>query len=114
MSRFFRYLITLSYLKPRQWVHFAKRALLPTTTVKEKGSLVRQRVGLHLQPSLALSMYAKEPHEFRFLNHSKVFPDGLNDWHCQDMPKLWRYNLHYFDYLCDTALRPSAASHFAH
>lgn len=111
VSRFSLYLRTVGYLKPRQWVHFAKRALLPTTKFKKKGSHVRQRVGLHIQPSLALSMHAKEPHEFRFLNHSKIFFDGHIDWHCQDMPKLWRYNLHYFDYVCDAALPTSAAAH---
>lgn len=111
MSRFFVYLITVGYLKPRQWAHFAKRALLPTTKVKEKGSLVCQRIGLHIQPTLALSMYAKEAYEFRFLNHSKIFSDGHIDWHCQDMPKLWRYNLHYFDFVCDRSLPPTEATH---
>ena len=40
--------------------------------------------------------------EFRFLNLSRSFPRGQVDWACSDMPKLWRYNLHYFDYLRDS------------
>jgi uncharacterized heparinase superfamily protein len=36
------------------------------------------------------------------LNQEKAFPDGGIDWASNDMPKLWRYNLHYFDYLQDT------------
>lgn len=111
MSRFFLYLITVSYLKPSQWAHFAKRALLPTTKIKEKAIRVRRRVGIQIKPTLAWSMPSKEPYEFRFLNRSKVFSDERVDWHCQDMPKLWRYNLHYFDYICDTALPPSVAAY---
>lgn len=34
-----------------------------------------------------------------FLNHPvSVDPESL-DWHGGEFPKLWRYNLHYFDYL---------------
>ena len=35
-----------------------------------------------------------------FLNQSKKFAEPV-DWQCKEMPKLWRYNLHYFDYLQD-------------
>jgi hypothetical protein len=35
-----------------------------------------------------------------FLNH-RVALDDIRDWQCLDKPKLWRYNLHYFDYLLD-------------
>ncbi len=44
-------------------------------------------------------MPTQDAHEFCFLNQSKIFPDGQLDWHCKEMPKLWRYNLHYFDYV---------------
>jgi uncharacterized heparinase superfamily protein len=40
-----------------------------------------------------------DPGSFRFLNVARSFPGGSVDWTCADMPKLWRYNLHYFDYL---------------
>jgi uncharacterized heparinase superfamily protein len=36
-----------------------------------------------------------------FLNREKEFRPHAIDWLCRDMPKLWRYNLHYFDYLQD-------------
>lgn len=38
---------------------------------------------------------------FTFLNLTKEFPGGRIDWRSPEMPKLWRYNLHYFDYLLD-------------
>lgn len=35
-----------------------------------------------------------------FLNQKRSF-DYIADWTCIDEPKLWRYNLHYFDFLLD-------------
>lgn len=35
----------------------------------------------------------------RFLGAEQALVDGLPDWRAVDRPKLWRYNLHYFDYL---------------
>jgi uncharacterized heparinase superfamily protein len=34
-----------------------------------------------------------------FLNRFRGFGSGPIDWRAAEMPKLWRYNLHYFDYL---------------
>ena len=39
----------------------------------------------------------------RFLNATRSFPAGAIDWACTDAPKLWRYNLHYHDFLHDPA-----------
>ncbi len=36
--------------------------------------------------------------EFRFLNRTVAFHSEI-DWECKDVPRLWRYNLHYFDWL---------------
>lgn len=38
---------------------------------------------------------------FSFLNREKCFPSGSIDWQNTEMPRLWLYNLHYFDYLQD-------------
>ena len=35
----------------------------------------------------------------QFLNKSRKIETEVMDWRCADEPKLWRYNLHYFDYL---------------
>jgi uncharacterized heparinase superfamily protein len=37
-----------------------------------------------------------------FLNENRSF-DYISDWACLNEPKLWRYNLHYFDFLLDDA-----------
>ncbi|MBK9305874.1 MAG: alginate lyase family protein [Nitrospira sp.] len=39
---------------------------------------------------------------FRFLRQAKSHQADQVDWVSKDMPKLWRYNLHYFDYLHDS------------
>lgn len=38
-------------------------------------------------------------YEFRFLNQGMPANPETVDWHPQSMPRLWRYNLHYFDFL---------------
>jgi uncharacterized heparinase superfamily protein len=38
---------------------------------------------------------------FTFLNLEKDLQAGRIDWRSPEMPKLWRYNLHYFDCLLD-------------
>ncbi|MBW2031333.1 MAG: alginate lyase family protein [Deltaproteobacteria bacterium] len=38
--------------------------------------------------------------EFNFLNRSKTY-EGDVDWHDNTVSQLWRYNLHYFDYVAD-------------
>jgi len=43
-----------------------------------------------------------DPWSFRFLNIERTFADGSIDWISGELPKLWRYNLHYFDYLLDS------------
>lgn len=40
------------------------------------------------------------PGQFVFLNVARPWPSAP-DWRAADMPKLWRYNLHYFDYALD-------------
>ena len=41
----------------------------------------------------------------------RSFPGGSIDWVCGDLPKLWRYHLHYFDYLGNSG---RSAPHNAH
>lgn len=40
------------------------------------------------------------PGQFVFLNVARPWPSEP-DWRAADMPKLWRFNLHYFDYALD-------------
>ncbi|MDO6461361.1 alginate lyase family protein [Granulosicoccaceae sp. 1_MG-2023] len=53
---------------------------------------------------LTYPMGAAAPDGFCFLNREKRFDGGIPRWQNPDMPRLWSYNLHYFDYLQDPAL----------
>ena len=53
-------------------------------------------------PGISPSKSTGDDSYFCFLRQSKCHPSEHADWACKDMPKLWRYNLHYFDYLHDS------------
>ena len=55
-----------------------------------------------MQAPLVAATPQNREHEFRFLNVAKAFSHGKVDWTSTDMTRLWRYNLHYFDYILDT------------
>lgn len=42
-------------------------------------------------------------HRFRFLNHEVDFGSEV-DWNAAEQPMLWRYNLHYFEFLAQAEL----------
>ena len=62
---------------------------------------VRVRHGVSMQPPFVATTPPDREHEFRFLNVAKPFSRGKVDWTSTDMTRLWRYNLHYFDYILD-------------
>jgi hypothetical protein len=68
----------------------------------ERTAFVRVRRGVSMQAPLVTAMPQDGEHQFRFLNVSKTFSHGKVDWASTDMTKLWRYNLHYFDYILDS------------
>ena len=41
--------------------------------------------------------------EIELINRRRPFKVSGPDWNADDMPKLWRYNLHYFDFLHGTS-----------
>jgi hypothetical protein len=103
---------TARHLTPRQVAHQILRRLrayhgapLPKT-----GPVAREVSG-PVQFITAQFGARGDPWIFRFLNIERSFSDGSIDWVCADLPKLWRYNLHYFDYLCDSS---RSALHRAH
>ena len=105
MQRFLLYVRTLRYLKARQLSYFVARRLLPARSPKTAPEKIGVRVGTTMgdtgdvkpEPSI-------DEFEFKFLNRTKLFETGNIDWVCKTMPKLWRYNLHYFDYIHDSRL----------
>lgn len=101
MKRLLLFARTLIHLRPMQVLAQILMRVLPSPTqaLQIHGLLLRPGVGLN--PSLPHSRLSGKDHAFCFLNQGKTFPDGGIDWASKDMPKLWRYNLHYFDYLFD-------------
>ena len=98
---------TLAYLRPGQVLAQLRKRVLPPSRVRpvQQAGL---RPGVNIGPCLQSSRQPTGDYAFCFLNRERIFPASGIDWAGKDMPKLWRYNLHYFDYLCDTA-RPQEA-----
>src|SRR5437016_2886487 len=99
-TRISLYVRTISHLRVKQVMYFVLRRFLPTVNrPPKKTALVRLRHELSMRPPLATIMPQHGEREFRFLNVPKVFNHGSVDWASTDMTRLWRYNLHYFDYI---------------
>lgn len=96
------YARTLVYLRPLQVAYFLQRRILPQVRSVAKTANVRRRSGVSILPGISVSNPTGDDLQFCFLRQSKCIPLRNVDWVCKDMPKLWRYNLHYFDYLHDS------------
>ena len=101
MNHLLLYVRTLSSLKALQVVYFFLRRFLPARSFSPHKSKSRPRDGIRLASGYLCVTPSVGEHTFCFLNQTKVFLNGRVNWSCQEMPKLWRYNLHYFDYLND-------------
>jgi uncharacterized heparinase superfamily protein len=94
------YLRTLAHLRPRQVAYLFLRRII-RARVRVRGAVeMRLRASIRMDPAIPCVTDASE-NEFVFLKRSKPFKPGCVDWASREMPKLWRYNLHYFDYLHD-------------
>jgi uncharacterized heparinase superfamily protein len=93
---------TLAHLRPTQVLAQIIKRVLPSPTQIPQIHGLRLRPGVGLSPCFLHSCLPGRDHAFYFLNQEKIFPDGGIDWASKEMPKLWRYNLHYFDYLFDS------------
>jgi uncharacterized heparinase superfamily protein len=99
MKKIGLYVWTLVYLRPSQILYFLQRRILPRFQLIAQIDNARRRVGISMVPGISASSSTEDDSHFSFLGRSKRFEQGGVDWICRDMPKLWRYNLHYFDYL---------------
>ena len=95
------YARTLVYLRPLQIAYFFQRRILPQVRSVAKAANIRRRSGVSILPGISVSNPTGDDSQLCFLRQSKCIPLRNVDWVCKDMPKLWRYNLHYFDYLHD-------------
>ena len=99
VSKLARLFFTLRHLRPKQLVFFVLRRKFPARAVADTCS-----------PELSETFSCKSPidingsgdgrFDFHFLNCQKTFQSAI-DWQSIDESRLWRYNLHYFDYLRD-------------
>ena len=104
-----RILHTIRYLRPRQIVYRLWYRLRIAAPDLRPGPAIRQRSGIWVEPTTkTVSMGA--PNYFRFLNVEYPL-ESAADWNHPQRPKLWLYNLHYFDDLCAT---DAASRHAAH
>jgi hypothetical protein len=98
MHSLLQVLRTVSHLKPRQIAYQLIRRLGLRTKVSQVNGSIAQRQGVTLNPFIVRRMYGDE-NAFTFLNLTRRFDPARSDWAASGMDKLWRYNLHYFNYL---------------
>jgi len=94
----YRYIGTVAYLKPRQIAFQLGRRLGNGTKIDPVNGSPCLREGIEFAHSLRRQMQGEE-NTFSFLNVTRRFDLERFDWAPPDVDKLWRYNLHYFEYL---------------
>lgn len=92
---------TLSHLKPRQVLRLLAHRLRLSLAVPLPSGPIHRRTSIALVTAWCDREASSRGATFHFLNVTKAIPIERIDWVSRDMPKLWRYNLHYFDYLHD-------------
>jgi uncharacterized heparinase superfamily protein len=100
---------TLRHLKASQIAYMVWRRLGPRPSLPPRPDLVTARPGLCPGPFLATQGSLPAPSTFCFLNRNQVFDPEAMDWEVAEMPKLWCYNLHYFDFITDPDCSPELA-----
>lgn len=95
------YLHTIRHLRARQLFYLFLRRVLPFgNEVGFAGQInVNETTRMARMADRAPSLFGKS--EFRFLNVTRRFDPCCINWGAPGMSRLWRYNLHYFDYLKD-------------
>lgn len=86
---------TVRYLKPAQFGGRFRR-LLPAPRLSKVNLPTPRQPALRLQPREMREASMTGPATFRFLNIEAALPENGN-WDPEGLPRLWRYNLHYFD-----------------
>ena len=100
---------TLRFFSARQLVYLFVRRVLPATNNKlQSGVATDLQNGAEFFPFLLNQEPKLASNRFHFLNQpGPVFdPQSIDiDWRAAEFPKLWRYNLHYFDWLKDPGVQ---------
>ncbi|MEM7564000.1 MAG: alginate lyase family protein [Pseudomonadota bacterium] len=94
------YLRTLRYFRFGQLIALFRNRLFPIRkNYPSKPVTVRDQIEFDsplLRPELGEHAFCPD---IGFLNQNIVMPIEQLDWRCPEQTRLWRYNLHYFDYL---------------
>ena len=102
LTRLLRTLRTVRYLKPAQLYWFVRRRVIKTQfQATSLPVLISARSWAWPLPLQRDSGEQIDTVSFCFLNIDKQFSAGAMNWAPQDVNRLWRYNLHYFDFLLD-------------
>lgn len=101
MKKLLLYARTIRTLRPSQICYLVRRRLLPTTNFIQIKKPIQLRSGININPNFPNLRNSGNDFEFRFLNVNKFYIDKRIDWACKDLPKHWKFHLHYFDYLLD-------------
>lgn len=93
-----RYWNTLQHLKWRQILYYIIRRVInyPRRIQKARPPSVRHTFALQAPLTASTSHWVSG--KFKFLRREIQFEEAI-DWDSAQLPALWRYNLHYFDYL---------------
>ena len=102
IKKAYRLLNTLKYLKPKQLAFFIirRKFAAKTISVAQRASM---NSALSLCPPIAVNNRLLASGHIAFLNYQQVFDIDDIEWCPQEVSRLWRYNLHYFDYLRDAS-----------
>jgi uncharacterized heparinase superfamily protein len=105
---FLKYLRTLRYLKWSQAGYLLRNRLLPPFFAKKVPADLCRRESVQCMPFARPVSPSVGETEIEFLNHRRRIDLDSMDWRCTDESRLWRYNLHYFDYLHWESYSPAA------
>jgi uncharacterized heparinase superfamily protein len=89
---------TIKHLKPSQLAFFVLRRKFPAVLV-QLACAPEVASGIVVKAPIAISGIYRADNQFHFLNIKKDLSGENINWSPSDVPRLWCYNLHYFDYL---------------
>lgn len=99
MNKLSRLFYTLIYLKPTQLAFFILRRKFQAKKVRVDDAITKSfSSGARIELSIPVQGGLKAKGEFEYLNQYATMEDEV-DWSARALPRLWGYNLHYFDYL---------------
>lgn len=102
----FLYFHTIRHLRASQIAWQLKRRLFPPRPTAV-GPAVSWRAGVHCAPFLPAPEAPAAAGQIAFVGQSRPFATERPDWVAAVAPKLWRYNLQYFDFLSGSRLGPA-------